>query len=96
MTDFTKYENGQVVVLSEEEVIALEAERIEAVTAANERSNRLIRNMLLSQTDWIIVKSTEAATEIPANIITYRQALRDITNHPNWPNLQESDWPSKP
>jgi len=26
----------------------------------------------------------------------YRQALRDITTHPNWPNLEESDWPVKP
>jgi len=27
---------------------------------------------------------------------TYRQALRDITDHSNWPNLQEADWPVKP
>ena len=34
---------------------------------------------------------------------TYRQALRDITTHSNWPNLKmpgplggEDDWPVKP
>ena len=26
----------------------------------------------------------------------YRQALRDITGHDNWPNLSDSDWPVKP
>ena len=27
---------------------------------------------------------------------SYRQALRDITAHSNWPYLQEADWPTKP
>jgi len=26
----------------------------------------------------------------------YRQALRDITTHANWPDLGEADWPTKP
>ena len=26
----------------------------------------------------------------------YRQALRDITSHANWPYLNEADWPVKP
>ena len=28
--------------------------------------------------------------------IDYRQALRDITTHSNWPNLNPEDWPVKP
>jgi len=31
-----------------------------------------------------------------AEMTTYRQALRDITTHSNWPNLEEGDWPTKP
>jgi hypothetical protein len=27
---------------------------------------------------------------------TYRQALRDITDHENFPYLEESDWPVSP
>jgi hypothetical protein len=27
---------------------------------------------------------------------TYRQALRDITGHVNFPYLTEADWPVKP
>ena len=27
---------------------------------------------------------------------TYRQALRDLPTHDNWPNLGDDDWPTKP
>jgi hypothetical protein len=27
---------------------------------------------------------------------TYRQALRDITGHANFPYLEDADWPVKP
>jgi hypothetical protein len=27
---------------------------------------------------------------------TYRQALRDLPSHTNWPNLADADWPTKP
>lgn len=40
---------------------------------------RIERNKLLSQTDWHITKAKENNEEIPANIKTYRQQLRDIT-----------------
>lgn len=33
---------------------------------------------------------------ITAAMTTYRQALRDITAHDNWPNLEGADWPTKP
>jgi len=31
-----------------------------------------------------------------AEMTTYRQALRDITDHANFPYLAEDDWPTKP
>jgi hypothetical protein len=31
-----------------------------------------------------------------AAMTSYRQALRDITSHANWPNLTDADWPTKP
>ena len=53
---------------------------------------RQVRNGLLQQTDWwAVADRTMTQAEMD-----YRQALRDITTHPNWPNLQESDWPTKP
>lgn len=55
-------------------------------------SNRTQRNALLTETDfWGLSDMT-----MTADMTTYRQALRDITNHANWPNLSDSDWPTKP
>jgi hypothetical protein len=53
---------------------------------------RLQRNNLLAQTDYF------ALTDVTMNaaMTSYRQQLRDITNHPNWPNLSDDDWPVKP
>ncbi len=57
-----------------------------------ENRSRNYRNMLLHGTDWW---ATSDRTMTAAQK-TYRQALRDITDHSNWPNLSESDWPTKP
>lgn len=54
--------------------------------------NRSERNRLLAETDWWAVSDrtmTSAQT-------TYRQALRDITTHSDWPHLEADDWPTKP
>ena len=55
-------------------------------------ANRTKRNTLLAETDYL------ALTDNTLDDITvaYRQALRDITTHANWPHLEESDWPVKP
>lgn len=58
--------------------------------------NRSKRDSLLAQTDWVVIMHTEKGTNIPADMELYRQALRDITSHANWPNLSDSDWPTKP
>ena len=55
--------------------------------------NRTKRNMLLSASDWTQVADAPVDATAWA---TYRQALRDITTHTNWPHLSESDWPVKP
>lgn len=55
-------------------------------------SNRLIRDRLLTETDWWAV----ADRTITAEQTAYRQALRDITTHANWPHLSDDDWPTKP
>jgi hypothetical protein len=56
-------------------------------------SNRYQRNSLLSEFDWTQVADAPVDTAAWA---TYRQALRDITSHTNWPHLEEADWPTKP
>lgn len=55
-------------------------------------SNRVKRNTLLTETDWWCL-SDQTPTQAQ---LDYRQALRDITIHANWPNLTDADWPVKP
>ena len=53
-----------------------------------------MRDLLLSNTDWIIIRSLDQGTPIPADWQTYRQSLRDITNQPGYPlNII---WPTPP
>ena len=55
-------------------------------------ANRTKRNDLLAATDYLALTDNT----MDAITIEYRQALRDITNHANWPHLEEGDWPVKP
>ena len=54
--------------------------------------HRSTRNSLLSDTDWTAMSDVTMAD----NMKTYRQALRDLPTHKNWPNLEDADWPTKP
>jgi hypothetical protein len=53
--------------------------------------NRNIRDNLISKTDWWASSDLTMSAEQTA----YRQALRDITTHSNWPHLEDSDWPTE-
>ena len=77
-------------------------EQAAVVTAANAVAatrNRAERDRRIAETDYMAlsdVTMSQATT-------TYRQALRDITDHANWPNLASADmdgtggdWPTKP
>tara|TARA_B000000532_G_C18816107_1_gene383782 strand:+ start:718 stop:903 length:186 start_codon:yes stop_codon:yes gene_type:complete len=57
-----------------------------------ENNNRAERERLLLNTDWWGT-SDNTMTQAQKD---YRQALRDITKHSNWPNLKPTDWPTKP
>jgi hypothetical protein len=65
-----------------------EAARLERLPTLN----RSKRNDLLAATDWWAVGDRTMTAEQTA----YRQALRDLTSHVNWPDLQDADWPTKP
>jgi hypothetical protein len=57
---------------------------------------RVKRNQLLAESDWTQLPDARAlmGAEKAAEWDTYRQALRDITNQPNFP--AQIDWPVKP
>ena len=54
--------------------------------------NRTQRDTLITETDWWASSDLTMTAEQTA----YRQALRDITSHANWPHLDEADWPTAP
>ncbi len=62
-----------------------------SVNAGAAERNRTKRDSLLAETDWTGMSDVTMTSAMT----TYRQALRDITDHSNWPNLDEADWPTK-
>ncbi len=72
-------------------------------TEANNRqaeAQRAERNRRLAETDWMASSDLTMSEDWK----TYRQALRDLPTHSNWPNLKapamdgsgDNDWPVKP
>ena len=59
-------------------------------------SVRTQRDTELAKSDWMVIRSAETGVALPTEWATYRQALRDITTHESFPNLEESDWPVAP
>ena len=55
-------------------------------------ANRKKRDDLIATTDFYALTDVTMGSEMTS----FRQALRDITNHENWPNLEDDDWPVKP
>jgi hypothetical protein len=90
---FNEYTDEDGVVHTVEAQTAAYRARIDEQTATGVRNTR---NKLLADTDWIVIMHTEKGTNIPATVEIYRQALRDITDHANFPHLAEDDWPTKP
>jgi hypothetical protein len=93
--DDGKVYTRRVVDLSSDEQAAV-------VTAANDaaaKRNRAERDRRLAETDYLALSDVTMSDAMT----TYRQALRDITTHANWPNLvypdidgSGGDWPTKP
>ena len=84
----TTAEDGTVTTKAEHEA-AYQATLDERTAEANRKK----RNTLLTESDWTQVADAPVDATAWA---TYRQALRDITTHANWPNLSDDDWPVKP
>ena len=83
----TTDEDGKKTTKAEHEA-AYQA-TLDANTAASHRSTR---NSKLAETDWTAMSDVTMADDMK----TYRQALRDLPTHKNWPNLEDADWPTKP
>ena len=68
---------------------AEEIQSYDDVQAANVRTQR---DEKLTETDFYALSDVTMS----AAMTTYRQALRDITAHADFPYLDDDDWPTKP
>jgi len=105
LTKVTPYLDSGVVY--DVKVEAMTTEEATAKTdAENERKAanvRKQRNALLAECDWTVLQDSPLTDAQVADWVIYRQALRDITGHANFPDIQgpdmdgnNSDWPTKP
>lgn len=83
----TTDEDGVTTTKAEHEA-AYQA-KLDAEAAKNVRSQR---DTLLAETDFYALSDVTMS----AAMTTYRQALRDITSHADFPYLDDDDWPTKP
>jgi len=101
-TSVDPYIEDNVVYLQKIESLT-NSEKTAAQTAKDATSaeaTRAERNRRLAETDWMACSDVTMSDDWK----TYRQALRDITTHSNWPNLKipapdgsgDNDWPVKP
>lgn len=77
-------------------VVEMDNEEKSAADTAKASQVRNQRNTLLYGTDWIVSRCYESGESVPDDVKEYRQALRDITNHSNFPYLNDVDWPIEP
>ena len=101
-TSVDPYIEDNVVYLHKIEALT-DSEKTAAQTALNNETaarNREERNRRLAETDWMACSDVTMSNDWK----TYRQALRDLPTHSNWPNLKvpdmdgsgDNDWPVKP
>ena len=101
-TSVDPYIEDNVVYLHKIESLT-DSEKTAAQTEVNNQTaarNREERNRRLAETDWMACSDGTMSNDWN----TYRQSLRDITTHSNWPNLKvpdmdgsgDNDWPTKP
>ena len=101
-TSVEPYIEDNVVYLHKIESLT-DSEKTAAQTAETNRvaeSQRAERNRRLAETDWMACSDVTMSNDWK----TYRQALRELPTHSNWPNLKvpdidgsgDNDWPVEP
>ena len=72
------------------------AEEIQANDDAEATKNRTDRDALLADCDWTQMPDSPLTDAKKTEWATYRQALRDLSSHANWPYITTDDLPTKP
>jgi glutaredoxin-related protein len=92
--DIPRLVDGQWVIGYD--VVDLTSDELNDLLEHESMVTRSIRNGYLKKSDWVVVKSYESGETVPQSWLDYRQELRDITDHANFPYLNEEDWPVEP
>lgn len=85
--------NGTDYVL-EYTIIDLTEEERTSLRASLEVKMRALRDRLLAESDFVVVKNMEQGTPVPEAWKEYRQSLRDMPEDENWP--WEAGYKTKP
>ena len=94
ITDFSPF--NQLLLDRDAEIdrIVKEALEEEPKEPSEDEVVRGERNILLEDTDWIILRYLDQGDEVPLEWKEYRQALRDIPEQEGFPG--SVDWPEMP
>ena len=76
---------------------SLEQDHMDRLERSTAQWARNFRNKLLQMSDWTQMTDSPLSNDDKTAWATYRQQLRDApTSIEAWPNMQDSDWPTKP
>ena len=92
-----RFLNGEKIEFTSEEEAARDAQlKLWETEAPAIDSLREQRNLLLSKTDWIVIREREEGGSVSnfADWKKYRQKLRDITK--TYKSLDDVKWPEEP
>ena len=92
--DSLEWDSGNTATAPTKDEIQAEITRLDSV----ERFTllRRTRDRLLTESDWTRLDDNGLSSDKKTEWATYRQALRDLPTHSNWPELADSDWPTIP
>lgn len=91
--NFSEYEDQEGVIHTVEEQLNAYKASVDERAANNVRNTR---DNLLSKSDWTQIPDSPFTEEQKTAWAAYRQSLRDLTQHENFPHLSELDWPTEP
>lgn len=77
-------------------ILEKSAEEIAEINSFEESKISNSRIKRLMESDWTQLPDAPLTDAQKSDYATYRQELRDLTTHANWPNLEEADWPVDP
>lgn len=72
-------------------MIKVNAEKLAALNAEDARKKR---DQLLSDCDWVVLRSQEQSEPVPEEWASYRRQLRDVSEQAGFPN--DVIWPVSP